>query len=136
MTVRLWRKIHDTNAAASGTQVTLTFAGSSVPPTVRVNSVEQGLNAQRQLTLEVPAGANFPIAVDYPAESPLEEIFHLFFDYDKPLPGGWSANPPSAAYQRYLNNVTTPLDTRFQTSNGSITPTGSTAPRGAAALQQ
>ncbi|WP_242050462.1 hypothetical protein [Oculatella sp. FACHB-28] len=118
---------------ADSTQVTLTFAGGSQPPVVKIGDAVQTLNAARQRTLDVPPGANLAIEADYPPVQH-EEAFYLFFDYDKPLQPGWSVNPPSTTYRRYLNNATTPLDSRFQASTGNILSIGGGA-KGAAALR-
>jgi hypothetical protein len=120
--------------SATSNQVTLTFTGGQTAPTVRIDGESRSLSPQRQLSLSLEPGTTRTIEAHYPAAAATEQVFRLYFDYDKPRQAGWSVEPPSASYRGYLNNQTNPLDTRFETSTGQPdAPAG--APRGANALR-
>ncbi len=112
--------------ASAGTSETLTFAGGSAPPVVRVNGQEQSLSG-RQLTLDVPLGTTLNIEADY------SDTFHLYFDFDEPASSGWSVQPPGALYQSYLNNSAN--DTRFRASDGTENPAPNASMTGPNALR-
>ena len=119
--------------ATSGTTETLTFPGGANPPTVRVDGQVRPLDPQRQLTLDVAPGTGHDIVVEHAASPATDETFELFFLYDYPQEAGFSSNPPSQSYLRYLANQPSPPDARF---TGSQQPGGSPpGVRGADALR-
>jgi hypothetical protein len=119
---------------SAGPQETLTFQGGGQAPVVRINDTERQLDDQRQLKLDVPAGTTLNITAAYPGAAATDEIFFLYFDHEKPEAAGFAAVPPSPVYKSYLDNAPAPPDARFSASEGSLTPDGSAAQGGAAAL--
>ena len=117
--------------STSGTSETLTITGGN-NPVVRVDGVVQQLDSQRHVSIDVPAGSNKKIAVEYPSSPDALETFNLFFDFEKPLETGWSTSPPSNSYSGYLNNAPNPQDSAFL---GSASPSGGSGSSGADALR-
>jgi hypothetical protein len=115
----------------SGTSETLTISGGN-NPLVKVDGVIQQLDSQKRISIDVPAGSNKKIAVEYPSSPDALETFNLFFDFEKPLETGWSTTPPSSSYTSYLNNSPNPQDSAFL---GSVSPSGGSGSRGADALR-
>ncbi len=115
----------------SGTSETITISGGN-NPLVKVDGVVQQLDSQRHINIDVPAGSNKKIAVEYPSSPDALETFNLFFDFEKPLETGWSTSPPSNSYSGYLNNAPNPQDSAFL---GSASPSGGSGSSGADALR-
>jgi hypothetical protein len=117
---------------STGTQETLLVSGGTAAPVVRVGGVVRPVGANRQVAVDVPAGASLPVEVEYPAVPGTTETFQLFFDKDEPPESNWTT-PPRTLFNRYVNNAPTPPpDSRF-TASGA--PNSSSGLRGAAALR-
>jgi hypothetical protein len=100
--------------------------------TVTVDDVAHELT-NGTLTVDVAESASVKIEITIPGETPTEETFDLFFDYDRPSLNGFSALPPSAEYRSYLDDAPKPADARFSTATHA--PSGDKTATGAAALR-
>lgn len=123
--------------ATSGTRETITVTGAGA--VVKVEGAATALNANGQFSVDVTGGQQKRIEVTWPATTK-EEIFHLFFDFDKPAAAGWASNPPSAAYRAYVAGGAFPAgqdDARFKTASGVSdgTPAGTVRPWTPATVQ-
>ncbi|MEA5451771.1 hypothetical protein VB780_24555 [Leptolyngbya sp. CCNP1308] len=87
-------------AAASGTRETLTLRGEGA--TARVGNSASTLQGApltgSTLAVEVPPGETRQVEITWPATQATEEVFHLFFDYDRPTSAsdvsGYSSRNP------------------------------------------
>jgi hypothetical protein len=101
--------------SSSGVREQLTFIGGG-NPSVTVDGKPATLDASGSLALDVTADQPHDIVATYPAVEPAVETFKLKFTFDDPHPEGFSDQPPSPAYQRYLDNRPMPDDPEFKKS--------------------
>jgi hypothetical protein len=107
--------------APAGTTETLRFTGGTTPPEVKVDDGPfQPLGSDRQLTIDVAPGANHTVTARWPNQT-REDIFGLYFSYDKPAEAGFSTSPTNVVYRAYLNGTVSsdPVYSRNHNPEGS-----------------
>ena len=80
----------DFTASASGTGETLTIRGDGATAKVGTSATDMSTVAisGNRLAVEVPAGQTRNVEITWPAAAGAEEVFHVLFDYDRPLETG------------------------------------------------
>jgi hypothetical protein len=101
--------------SSSGVREQLSFTGGG-NPSVTVDGKAVTLDASGTLTLDVTPDQPHDVIATYLAVEPAVETFKLKFTFDNPHPEGFSDQPPSPAYQRYLDNRPMPDDPEFKKS--------------------
>lgn len=103
--------------AGQGLQESITVTGTGA--VLKVNGSVVALDAGGRATVTVDPNSDKNIEVDWPAQTETrEEVFGLFFDFDKPTEAGWKTNPPSPDFRAYVENTTT--DPRFRDASGTL----------------
>lgn len=103
--------------ASQGLQETITISG--VGAVLKVSGSVVALDANGRATVTIDPNTDKNIEVDWPAQTEArEEVFGLFFDFDKPVEAGWRTNPPSPEFRAYVENTTT--DPRFRDASGTL----------------
>lgn len=101
--------------AAQGLEETLIITGEGA--VVRVADKPVTPDGQGRISVPVNPSSEVNIEVEWPAAAQ-EQVFGLFFDFDKPAEAGWRLNPPSTEFRTYVENTTT--DPRFRDASGTL----------------
>jgi hypothetical protein len=101
--------------AAQGLAERLTVTGAGA--VVRIAGQPVTPDAQGRISVTVNPNSEVGIVVEWPAAAQ-EQVFGLFFDFDKPAEAGWRANPPSPEFRAYVENSTS--DPRFRDASGTL----------------
>lgn len=100
---------------AQGLEETIVVTGAGA--TVKVGGRAVSADANGRVSFTVDPNSEKTIEVDWPAQTE-EQVFGLFFDFDKPEESGWRTNPPSTTFRSYVENTTT--DPRFRDASGLL----------------